>query len=159
MSISENNSLIGVDVMIIDESDKILLGSRIKIGEKPTWCFPGGKIEPHETFEQSAVREVVEETNLLLQESKIIPFTLLINKASSQINPTVGVFIKLEDSSTKKDIIVTEPEIFNKWSWFSINELPNNLFPASEAMINIWKKNKLSEEWSSYPIKLENYYD
>ena len=32
------------------------------------WCFPGGKVDPHETIAGTLVREVKEETNLDLED-------------------------------------------------------------------------------------------
>ncbi|MDC5152179.1 NUDIX domain-containing protein, partial [Acinetobacter baumannii] len=94
--------LIGVGVMIFDETDKVLLGLRIKEGEETSWCFPGGKIEAGETFEQSAAREVFEETCLKLDIQNIQPFTVLIDQSSPRINTTISLSFKLTDSSLKE---------------------------------------------------------
>lgn len=151
----KSSPIVGVGVMIIDESSRILLGSRIKAGETPSWCFPGGKVEPHESLEQSASREVLEETGLKLIEGELYPFTLLINQDQAQINSTTGLFYKLNDPALKNDITVTEPDIFKAWAWFPLSKLPENLFPASAAMISIWKETTLPKGWLSYPITLK----
>ena len=36
------------------------------------WVFPGGKIEANETPEEAAKREVFEETNLIIEDLKIV---------------------------------------------------------------------------------------
>ncbi|WP_332605041.1 nucleotide triphosphate diphosphatase NUDT15 [Acinetobacter sp. ESBL14] len=144
--------IVGVGVMIFDDIDQVLLGLRIKAGEEASWCFPGGKIEAGESYEQSALREVFEETGLKLEEQNIKPFTLLINQSSPVVNTTVGLSCQLHNNKMKAQIVVTEPDIFDKWAWFSLSDLPSNLFPASEAMLNVWKEEKLHESWISYPI-------
>lgn len=150
--ISSLTPIIGVGVMLFDKSEKILLGLRVKAGEETSWCFPGGKIEANESLEQSAARELHEETGLKLNASNIKAFTLLIDQASPRINTTIGLSAKLSDDHLKDHIRVTEPEIFEKWAWFDLSELPANLFPASEAMLNVWKTEKLRHSWISYPI-------
>lgn len=152
--VGDISPLIGVGVMIFDETDKVLLGLRIKEGEEASWCFPGGKIEAGETFEQSAAREVFEETCLKLDIPNIQPFTVLIDQSSLRINTTIGLSFKLTDNSLKEQVMVTEPHIFESWSWFSLSDLPPNLFPASAAMIKVWKEEKLADYWASYPIKM-----
>jgi 8-oxo-dGTP pyrophosphatase MutT (NUDIX family) len=49
-------------VFVIDE-DKVLLFYRFKNGQE-YYAVPGGGVEPNETPEQAAVRELKEETNL-----------------------------------------------------------------------------------------------
>ena len=55
-----------VGAIIFDEAGRLLL---IKRGHDPgagLWSVPGGRIEPGETDEQAVVREVAEETGLLV---------------------------------------------------------------------------------------------
>lgn len=153
MNIEHNKPVIGVGIMVLDASGRILLGERIKSDEMPSWCFPGGKIDPHESFEQSATREIFEETGLLVCVSQLRPFTLMVNTNLVQSNSTVGLVYLLKDENQKKQVKVTEPEIFSQWSWFLPSQLPDNLFPATEAMIRIWQRLQPPEGWVSYAVQ------
>jgi len=56
--------------VIIIKRDKILLMHRFKQGQE-YWVIPGGTIEPGETPEQTAIREIKEETNLDIEIDEI----------------------------------------------------------------------------------------
>ena len=55
---------VGVGLYIFNEKNQVLLGLRTGSHDAHTWCPPGGHMEYGETFEQTAVREAKEETNL-----------------------------------------------------------------------------------------------
>lgn len=52
--------------MVYDNAGNILVQDRLD----PTWpglCFPGGHVEPGESFVESVIREVWEETGLIIE--------------------------------------------------------------------------------------------
>lgn len=51
-------------VRVIEGSREITLGQRRRARDGLTWVLPKGTVEAGETFEQTAVREVAEETGL-----------------------------------------------------------------------------------------------
>jgi 8-oxo-dGTP pyrophosphatase MutT (NUDIX family) len=56
-----------VRVLLLDQDDRLLL-VRFRDGARSWWCTPGGGIEPGETAEQSAIRELLEEAGIELVE-------------------------------------------------------------------------------------------
>jgi 8-oxo-dGTP diphosphatase len=61
-----------VGAVIFDPAGRLLL---IRRGHEPgagLWSLPGGRIEPGETREQAVVREVLEETGLRVQCSRLL---------------------------------------------------------------------------------------
>ncbi|MDF2723056.1 MAG: mismatch repair protein MutT [Paenibacillus sp.] len=62
--------LVGSVVLIVDESDRVLLQQRIHPPGK--WAFPGGLMELGESAEDTARREVLEETGLTIGELQLI---------------------------------------------------------------------------------------
>ena len=58
-------------VRVVIQNEK---GELLVIFEKKwnCWVFPGGKIEPGETPEEAAKREVFEETNLIIEDLEIV---------------------------------------------------------------------------------------
>lgn len=56
--------------MVYDNAGNILVQDR----RDPTWpglCFPGGHVEPGESFVESVIREVWEETGLTIEHPKL----------------------------------------------------------------------------------------
>ena len=56
--------------MVYDHSGNILVQDR----KDPSWpglCFPGGHVEPGESFVESVIREVWEETGLTIEKPKL----------------------------------------------------------------------------------------
>ena len=56
--------------MVYDHSGNILVQDR----KDPSWpglCFPGGHVEPEESFVESVIREVWEETGLTIEKPKL----------------------------------------------------------------------------------------
>ena len=51
-------------MIVLDGSDRILLGIRAKDPNRGKWVLPGGKVRPYETLEDAARREIREETGL-----------------------------------------------------------------------------------------------
>lgn len=126
----------GVGVMLLNEN-KVLLGHRVPnskdtggIYEPDSWTFPGGKQEYDETVLETAIRETKEETNLDI--SNVYVYT-----ASDEFQPdrhyvTIGVI----SSSYEGELKVMEPNKIDKWSWFDLNNLPENLYTPTKNMID-----------------------
>ena len=56
--------------LIYDEKENILLQDR-KDSSWPGVCFPGGHVEPEESFVEAVIREVWEETGLKIEKPRL----------------------------------------------------------------------------------------
>lgn len=61
-----NKPILGVGALIYD-GDRVLLVQRGKEPLQGYWSLPGGAVEPGERVEQALLREVLEETNLIVE--------------------------------------------------------------------------------------------
>lgn len=71
---NNKNVQVGIGVIIKNSDENILVGKRINT-HAPYWSIPGGTLELGETFEQAAIREIKEETNLSIYEPTVIAVT------------------------------------------------------------------------------------
>ena len=141
---------VGIGVMIIDDG-KVLLGHRLSkrsdtggIQEPDCWSLPGGKQEMFETMFEGAKREIKEETNLDIYELELFGATDDIAKDRHFV--TLHIIAK----SFSGELIAMEPEKEDKWEWFNLNKLPENIYSPSKKFIdNYINKQKGSLKKSS----------
>ena len=134
----QNVIKVGIGVMILDK-DKILLGHRATnkkdtggIYETDCWTLPGGKQEYDETFFEGAKREVKEETNLDIDNLRLFG-------AADDIQPDRHyITMHVIAESFKGEPQVMEPESEDEWRWFSLNNLPSNLYSPSQKFIEAY---------------------
>ena len=144
----ENKKRVGAGVgIILLDGNKILLGLRNTDPKKAdselrgegTWTMPGGKLEFGETFEQCGIREVKEETDLVVLDIEVFCVNNDMNQHAHFV--TIGLIAK-KWSGTPKTM---EPDEITQWRWFDLNELPKNIFPPSAKCIEKYKKEQNNE--------------
>ena len=69
----------GAAAIIVDDKNRILLQSRADNGK---WGLPGGCQELGERFQDTIIREVKEETNLIVLEKDLILITIVSGNSS-----------------------------------------------------------------------------
>ncbi|MGE5425997.1 MAG: nucleotide triphosphate diphosphatase NUDT15 [Bacillota bacterium] len=137
---NENRPKIGVGVMIRNEQGKALFGLRLSKHGYGTWSFPGGHLEFGENMIQAAIREAHEETGLIVSDLELVSLADELG-ALEQGKHYVNVGFVAHTYSGKPAI--TEPEKWERWEWFSLNELPSPLFEGSALMIERYKLGKI----------------
>ena len=65
---------VGVGVIVVNDSGRVLVGKR-RGGHAPYYSIPGGHLELGESFEIAAIREIKEETDLDIENPKVIAVT------------------------------------------------------------------------------------
>lgn len=134
---------VGIGVVIIKDN-KVLLGHRVGtasdtggIYEPGSWTCPGGKQEYKETIYECAKRETKEETNLDIND-------LIILGAQDDISADKHyITISVLANSYTGELKIMEEEKIDKWDWFSLDSLPNNLYSPSRKSIDLYlERNK-----------------
>ena len=130
---------VGVGVIIQNSKGEILIGKR-KGSHSPYYSIPGGHLENGETFEEAAIKEVFEETNLKIKNPAFVCVTNNL-KTYKEVNKHY-VSINMYTNEFEGHCKVMEPEKCEEWIWCDINEIPNPQFDASEFAIECFKENK-----------------
>ena len=124
---------VGVGVLI-KKDNMILLGKRIHENGDSPWGFPGGQVEFFEPVMDAAQREVYEETGLNVKDLELVAYTDDLFREENQHFVTI-VFVA---GNFIGDLHLKEPTKFEKWDWFSWNNLPS---PLAEPMLQLLKQN------------------
>ncbi|WP_207005270.1 nucleotide triphosphate diphosphatase NUDT15 [Trinickia mobilis] len=144
----EVKPVVGVGAIVVHRSGAVLLGYRHKVGESPSWCLPGGHVDPGESFEESAIREVMEEAGIEAFDPKVLALAQRLDGPS----PAITGAVVATPGQADVEPHVLEPHVFACWRWFKPDELPTPLFPASAAVLAIWRKETLPEGWRAYVV-------
>jgi len=115
---------------IVRKDGKVLLGKRIGGNGTGTWGFAGGKLDAHESPEDCAVRETMEETGLRIETLTRGPYTSTVFSESSEHYITLFVVADWKEG----EVVVREPERCERWEWFAWDALPHPLFSPIEEM-------------------------
>lgn len=98
----------------------------------PFWCLVGGKIEPYETIQEAAMREIYEETGMKKEEIELGPivwfgeFDFVLAGT-----PTHQKEIFIVAKSTQKNVSLAnltpeEQTVIKKAAWFSLEKIKNS---------------------------------
>ena len=118
---------------------KVLLGQRhfdstkadSELHGEGTRTMPGGKMEFHESFEDTCYRETQEETSIKIDKEKIKIISITNDMVPDSHFVTIGFFCDDFEGEAQ----VMEPDEITKWERFDLQDLPKPLFFPSEKVI------------------------
>lgn len=129
---------VGAWLLVINENNEVLMQLRTDFN---SWDFPGGTMELNETIEEVARRELKEETNLEMDDIKIID--VFSGKDTYRKYPNgdelyvVSVLCEIKNFHGHLEINDNESKVLK---WFNKNEIPENLSPVAQKYIDKIKK-------------------
>lgn len=103
-------------VIFNKKRDKILIIQRLDV---PVWVLPGGGVDPEETFEEAIIREVYEETGLIVKVYRKVAEYSPINRLAypTYLFECAVIGGQISKSDETSDI-----------GFFPINALPKSFF-------------------------------
>lgn len=133
--------MIHIVVAVIIQDNKVLLQKRRDLH---LWSYPGGKVEPDESYCQAIIRETFEETGLVVEVVQHVA-----DFHQPQINQILHV---MECKIVGGEIIKRSRETVDV-KWFSTVALPCLRLPSTKRYLEIALKNlpDVQEETMLYP--------
>ncbi|SHH19007.1 nucleotide triphosphate diphosphatase NUDT15 [Ferrimonas marina] len=123
---------VGIGVILVRQDGHILVGKRTT-AHAPFWSIPGGHLEMGEQFEQTAMREMQEETGLIISEPKVIAVTNNLRTYALEGVHTISVCLVAQHQGGEPQRL--EPDKCAEWRWVDPTDLPQPHFDASEQSV------------------------
>ncbi|MEU6882396.1 NUDIX hydrolase [Streptomyces sp. NPDC046712] len=124
---------LGAGVVVTDEAGRVLLG----LHPTGAWELPGGKVDPGESIEEAAVRELAEETTLVAAADDVEVVGILLDALTSKdLTRMTAVAVVRTFRGTPA---VAEPDKIRRWEWTSLDRLPQPLFAPSAQALKTWR--------------------
>lgn len=122
---------VGVGVFIL-KNGKFLMILRKGSHGGGTWSVPGGHMEFGETFEETASREVEEETGLKIKNLRFGAVTTTMFPEENRQSVTIWIVSDYESGEP----VITEPDKCQSMEWRDFNSLPSPLFAPWEQLLS-----------------------
>lgn len=133
----------GIGIFLVDLNEKkLLIGKRV---EGDIFGLPGGWLEHGEEFEETASRELKEETGLLLSNDRFRHISTLncIFSDKGYHNISIVMYSEVKNEEERDQITNREPSKCRGWFWTTIEKLRENydkLFYPLRTMLSAYPK-------------------
>jgi NADH pyrophosphatase NudC (nudix superfamily) len=117
------NAKIGVNALILDSQNNILLETRNKNPHKGKLQLPGGFQSIGESLEQTIIRELTEELSYSPIDIKYFGSSDFDYEFEGINHPVIGMCVLIKISDTDKANLVAEPEEVETFAFYDIKTL------------------------------------
>lgn len=137
MTNDSNSTLVprvGVGVLVLDPSDRVLLTLRKRPPEAGCWSIVGGKVDFLENLEQCAIREAREEAGVEVELIRLLCVTdhVLPEEKQHWVAPAyLGRVVSGEARNC-------EPDKTQEVRWFALAKVPKNLTMTARNAISAY---------------------
>ena len=129
--------MVGAAILVVDDQSRLLLMKRSDSG---CWGPPGGAVEPGEVVEDAALRETLEETNLVIEDMTLFGVFSGMELYYKYPNGDEVYNVTIVYLSRKWSGAVQINDEHVEWKWFDGNEIPKDISPPIKPVIEKFKK-------------------
>ena len=130
---------VGVGVLILNAKGEVLVGKR-KGSHSPYYSIPGGHLELGESFEEAAIKEVLEETGMHIFSPRV--YSVCNNLETYQEEGVHAVSVNLFVDKYEGHPQIMEEDKCEGWMWCNPKKLPQPHFEASTLAIKSYLEDK-----------------
>lgn len=129
--------VVGVGVLITNRQGQILVGKRSS-KHAPYWSIFGGHVDPGESFEACAIREIKEEIGIDITSPTVFGISNNVETFRQEGKHTVSICMHVEYNGAVAPQIM-ETDKCENLLWISPTDpLPEPHFEASRNAIDLW---------------------
>ena len=136
----ESMTLLSAGMIVHDlATDRIVLlrrGPKAKFG-RGSWDLPVGKTDPGESVVETAVRELKEETGLVVRPESL-RLAEVVHGAWGVEAPNGWVGTLFVTHEWAGELVNAEPEKHDRLEWFDVKALPGPFVPVAEAVVTAY---------------------
>ncbi|NGX49422.1 MAG: hypothetical protein K940chlam5_01020 [Candidatus Anoxychlamydiales bacterium] len=125
------------------------------------WFTVGGQIELNETIEETAYREIYEETSIKKDEIDLGPivwfgeFDLILNGVLTRLKQRFIVAKTKQINAYLKNPTPWEKKVVKELTWFSIDEIKNSKEIIYPALLSKYLPDIISGNYPNEPIEID----
>jgi 8-oxo-dGTP diphosphatase len=112
--------------MILVRGKRILLSPRLKKYGYGKLALPGGHVEWMESFVETAVREVAEETGIRLSKRRVRDLRVYSEEIHPKLDKHYATFYLIAAMPRGQEPRDMEPKKHGPWGWYDPFDLPGN---------------------------------
>ncbi len=136
------NPVPAVTALVADGDGRILLGRRCVEPARGEWCLPGGFMEMGETMEDTALRELKEETGLA---GRVVSFVGCVSHESKFYQKTIIIFGYHVEAAGGEPI---PDDDIGELGFFDFDRMPPVAFASHRQLIDAFRKRLEDEVWA-----------
>ena len=121
--------------MVRSSDGLVLLARRLAEPGRPL-AIPGGKLDAAETVEACAVRELAEETGLIIEAGDVCTYGCVLMPATPSSWIIAGVEARHDQPADQIQPHELEPGKVGEFTWIDPRDRPADMFPATAALLD-----------------------